>query len=251
MTSENLSVIPEIQLTRKGALAHLRLHRVDRRNAITMPMFQALADSLAIAQADDAIRALVLSGEGSDFCVGHDLKAFTAWPQAAQDPVPQFLHALVAFNKPLVMAVQGNAIGIGTTMLLHADWVVCTETARLRMPFADLDIGPEAASSLLLTQAVGAVRARRLLLGGESLSGAQAFEWGLVCELAKPEQLLESASKTAEQLGERQPLVRQLRQWQLGEEAQLHHRIDEEISFINARIRARKTESTEAGAVTP
>ena len=96
----------------------IQIHRASKRNALTMTMFSALAESLGLAQSNDAVRAITLSGLGPNFCAGHDLSAFDSWPQGAGDPVPRFLHALADVRKPLLIGVHGSAAGIGVTMLL-------------------------------------------------------------------------------------------------------------------------------------
>lgn len=226
----------EISSTLENGVWNIRLNRPAKRNALTMPMFRALAESLGKAERQPDVRAVMLSGEGNNFSAGHDLQAFGEWPQSPQDPVPLFLHALASLNKPLVVAVHGGVAGIGVTMLMHADWVVCSPDAKLRLPFAELDIGPEAASSVLLAQAVGSLRAKRLLLGGEAFSGEQAYNWGLVTELADTDAVLGTALRRAEQLSHRSALAAALKRWQMPE-AEIHARIDEEIQFINERVR--------------
>jgi len=229
----------DISASREGLLQHIRLTRPSKRNALTMPMFQGFAAMLRDAEADSTIHAILLSGEGADFCAGHDLKAFDAWPQNPGDPVPEFLHALASLNKPLVVAAHGHVVGIGATLMLHADWNVCTGEAQLRLPFADLDVGPEAGSSLLLAHAVGSLRAKFLLLSGAPFSGKQAFDWGMVAELAPCEGLVERARHMATQLAERAPLVAQLKRWQVAESS-IHLRVDEEVRYINSRIMKRR-----------
>lgn len=228
----------EISSTLERGVWHIRLKRPAKRNALTMPMFRALAESLNLAEGSPAVQAVMLSGEGPNFCAGHDLQSFDAWPQSRRDPVPQFLHALASLRKPLVVAVHGGVAGIGVTLLLHADWVVCSPEAKLRLPFAELGIGPEAASSLLLAQVVGSMRAKRLLLGGEAFSGVQAHDWGLVTELAEGDEVLDGALRRAEQLCSRCALVGSLKRWQVPE-AVVHERIDEEVRFINDRLAQR------------
>ena len=112
-------------IERLGSVLHMRLARADKRNALTMQMFSGLAAALQQAARDDTVRAVLWSGEGGSFCAGHDLQDFEHWPQTPDDPVPRFLQALAAFRKPLVVAVQGAAAGIGVTGLLYADWVCC------------------------------------------------------------------------------------------------------------------------------
>ncbi len=172
--SENIIV------ERDGPVAELRLARPGKRNAITTAMYSALADGLGAAHADEGVRAILISAEGSSFTAGNDLHDFLANPpQGPSSPVFRFLHGLAAATKPVVAAVQGQAVGIGTTMLLHCDLVVLADDARLRMPFVDLALVPEAASSLLVPRAIGHARAAELLMLGDAIDAVTALAWGL------------------------------------------------------------------------
>lgn len=232
-----------------GAVWHIVLRRPSKRNALTLPMFAALAENLAIADAHPAVRAIAVTGEGAGFCAGHDLQAFAHWPQRAGDPVPRFLHALVQIEKPLVVGVHGAAAGIGVTMLLHADWVIAAPGTRLALPFVDLGIAPEAASSLLLARQVGRLRASQLLLGGEPFSSEDAERWGLVTELAPAEALEAWVLDRAAALGAKDPAVCQrIKAWLAADRAAVHQRIDEEVAAINQALPARKVDHPSAAA---
>ena len=165
---------------RDGSVAELRLARPAKRNAITAAMYAALADGLAAAHADAGVRAILLSAEGPSFTAGNDLHDFLANPpQGPDSPVFRFLHGLAGAGKPIVAAVQGQAVGIGTTMLLHCDLVVLADDAQLRMPFVDLALVPEAASSLLIPRAIGHARAAEMLMLGDAIDAPTALAWGL------------------------------------------------------------------------
>ncbi|VTU27409.1 2,3-dehydroadipyl-CoA hydratase [Variovorax sp. PBL-H6] len=230
----------DINIRRDEGVLSLEINRTGKRNAVDLPMFDVLARELANANADDAVRAVLLCGAGNGFCAGHDLKAFEQWPQSPDDPVPRFLHALAALRKPLVIAVQGWAVGIGATSLLHADWVVAAPDASLRFPFLDLGIAPEAGSSLLLARAVGLLRARRLLLGAEPIDGQTAHAWGLVTELRPADQLRAAAIDRAGKLANKSPsMFKRVKDW-LALDTDLHARIDEEIEAINVAVLERR-----------
>ncbi len=170
-----------VQVGRDGAVLEVRLNRPDRQNALTVEMYDALAAALKAAAADPEVRVVRISGEGRSFCAGNDMKDFLENPPAGSDsPVFRFLNALVAFNKPIVAAVHGHAVGIGTTMLLHCDVVFAATDAKLKLPFVDLGLVPEAASSLLLPRVLGQALAARWLLLGEVFSGAEAAAQGIV-----------------------------------------------------------------------
>ena len=164
-----------------GGVRHLVLDRPAKKNAITRAMYARLADALAEAADDGDVRAVVLSGRGGVFTGGNDLSDFAQGPPTGPDsPVFRFLAAAVAFPKPLVAAVAGPAVGIGTTILLHCDLAYADVDAVFRMPFVDLGLVPEAASSLLLPQIAGPARAAELLMFGEPFTAETAREVGLV-----------------------------------------------------------------------
>ena len=171
-----------VRVERSGAVLAITLNRPERRNAITVAMYAALADAIESAAGDDGIRVIALSGEGEDFTGGNDLADFLqALPQDASDiPVWRLLRALARNTTPIVAAVHGNAVGIGTTMLFHCDLVLAEEGTRFLMPFVDLGLVPEAASSLLLPRLAGRRRAARYFLLGEPFGPDEAREFGLV-----------------------------------------------------------------------
>lgn len=229
-----------IRAGRHAAVLCLEIDRPAKRNAIDLPMFDRLARELAAADGDETIGAVLLCGAGDDFTAGHDLQAFEGWPQRPGDPVPRFLYALAALRKPLVIAVQGWAMGIGATALLHADWVLCAPGARLRFPFVDLGIAPEAASSLLLVRAVGQLRARQLLLGGEPVDAERAFEIGLATELCAAGDLRAAAIERAQRLAAKPAaLFQRIKSW-LHAGDDVRARIDEEIEAINQALAERR-----------
>jgi enoyl-CoA hydratase/carnithine racemase len=165
---------------RDGVLA-ITLCRPERRNAITAAMYAALAETFETPASDGSIRLISLRGLGPDFTGGNDLADFLeAAPQGDDIPVWRLLTALARCPVPIVAAVHGNCVGIGTTMLLHCDLVLAEQGARFSVPFVDLGLVPEAASSLLLPQLAGRRHAARYLLLGESFGAEEAREFGLV-----------------------------------------------------------------------
>lgn len=158
----------------------LEIARPEKKNAITIDMYQAMADGLAAAQADGAVRAVLITGQPGIFTSGNDLEDFMKRPPSGQDsPVFRFMQALNGCEKPVVAAVTGAAIGIGTTLLLHCDLVYVADEARLAMPFVSLGLVPEFASSLVVPQLVGRVKAAEKILLGEPFTGAEAVEMGI------------------------------------------------------------------------
>lgn len=173
----------------------LTLNRPDKLNALTNVMYSRLADLFFSAGEDPGIRAILLTGGTQNFTSGNDLHDFLKSPPSDLDsPAFRFMRSVIDLKKPLVAAVCGAAIGIGTTLLLHCDYVVVSRDAKLRMPFVNLGLCPEFGASLLLPKVLGHARTAQLLLLGESLAGEKAVEWGLANEvLASNEQCLASA----------------------------------------------------------
>ena len=170
-----------VRVDRGDGVVAITLARPDRRNAITAAMYSALAEAVEQASADASVRVITFRGEGPDFAAGNDLADFLdAQLRAGEEiPVMRFLRALARCETPLVAAVHGNCVGIGTTMLLHCDLVIAAETARFSLPFVDLAVIPEAASSLLLPRIAGRRRAARYLLLCEPFGLDEAMAIGL------------------------------------------------------------------------
>lgn len=172
---------------RHGPHLRLVLNRPERRNAITVAMYAALADAIDAAQDDAEIRVITLEGAGVDFTGGNDLADFMKeMPQDGQTDIPvwRLLRGLATNRIPLVAAVHGNAVGIGTTMLFHCDLVVAAEGTRFKMPFTELGLVPEAASSLILPRLAGRQLAAKYLLLGEAFGVDEAERFGLVTHRA-------------------------------------------------------------------
>ena len=180
-----------VRVERNGEVLAITLARPDRRNAITVAMYAALADAVESAAADSAIRVITLRGEGQDFAAGNDLADFLgAAPRLDEEiPVWRLLRALATCETPMVAAVHGNCVGIGTTMLLHCDLVIADDSARFSMPFVDLALVPEAASSLLFPRIAGRRRSARYLLLCEPFGADEAQAIGLVSHRCSPEAL--------------------------------------------------------------
>jgi enoyl-CoA hydratase/carnithine racemase len=207
-----------VRVERSGGVLAITLARPERRNAITSAMYAALAEALEQAAGDADVRVVTFCGAGRDFAAGNDLADFldTGLREAGDIPVWQFLRALVACEAPIVAAVHGNCVGIGTTMLLHCDLVIAEESARFSMPFVDLGLVPEAARSLLMPRLAGPRVAARHLLLGEPFGVAEAKAMGLVshrCAVGELDGRLAEAvqallAKPAEALRQTQRLLR-------------------------------------------
>ncbi len=171
---------------RQGSVLVVRFARPEKKNALTLAMYTLLSDALSEAAADDTVHAALILGTPGCFTAGNDIADFMANPPTSTDtPVFRFLEALVSFPKPILAAVDGAAVGIGTTMLLHCDHVIATPTAKFRMPFVPLGVVPEGGSSVLLAERVGQAKANEWLLLGDAFSGEAAHGAGLVNELCE------------------------------------------------------------------
>ena len=171
----------EILAGREGAVATLEFNRPQRRNAITARMYTLLADALEAAGADEAIRVILVHGKPEVFTAGNDIEDFVERPPTDEStPVFRFLRVLSTARKPVVAAVNGPAVGIGTTLLLHCDLVYAGDNARFQLPFTSLGVVPEFASSYLLPAIAGYQRAAELLLLGEAFDAHKALEAGFV-----------------------------------------------------------------------
>jgi len=164
-------------------VAHLVISRTDKKNALTRDMYRALAEAVSKAAADTSVHAIVLSGEGGVFTAGNDLDDFRA-RATDKNPKPSaglaFIEALMVCDTPIIAAVEGLAIGIGTTLLLHCDSVIAGRSARFKTAFVDLGLVPEAASTVTMPLHLGSRRTADLLLMGDTLNGEEARECGLV-----------------------------------------------------------------------
>ncbi|MFL6677735.1 MAG: enoyl-CoA hydratase [Burkholderiaceae bacterium] len=188
-----------IRTVNTNGVAVIEIARPEKKNALTQAMYTAMADAIAAADADTAIRAVLITGQPGIFTSGNDLEDFMMRPPQGEDsPVFQFMKALAECGKPVVAAVTGGAIGIGTTMLLHCDLVYVSDEARLAMPFVGLGLVPEYASSLLVTQRVGHAKATELLLLGEPFNGEAAVEMGIANAVLPAAEVVNHARRMAE-----------------------------------------------------
>ena len=228
-----------IRTCREGAVLVATLDRPDKKNALTGAMYDGLAAALAEAEGDAALGAVLIDGSGGSFSAGNDIADFLAYAGDFENsPAVRFIRRLIACDVPLVAAVEGAAIGVGTTMLLHCDVVHATETALFRMPFIDLGLVPEAAASLAVPLAFGLQRASELLLLGEALDVQRAHAWGLVNRIVAADRLRASALETATRLAAKpRQALRQTRRLIRGDRDALLARFDEEMQLFAAALR--------------
>jgi enoyl-CoA hydratase/carnithine racemase len=198
--SENILVSDE------GRVRIIRMNRPAKKNALTQAMYSALVDALSAADADEQVRVLLLTGTEMVFSAGNDIGDFaTNFSLDDSSPVSRFLHGLVAARKPIVAAVNGPAVGIGTTMLLHCDLVYCGRGARFQLPFVNLGLVPEGGSSLILTAMLGNRRAAELLLLGDPFDAEKAREYAIVNAVLADGEVYPHALEVAQALAAKPP----------------------------------------------
>ena len=203
----------------------IEIARPEKKNALTVAMYQAMTDALKAAKADNAVRAVLITGQPGIFTSGNDIEDFMTrgtgtggqGSEAAESPVFQFMRALLECDKPVVAAVTGAAIGIGTTLLLHCDFVYVSDEARLAMPFVALGLVPEFASSLVVPQLMGHRRAAEKLLLGDPFTPEQAVECGIANAVLPAGEVVNHARRVAERFNALPPgAVREAKQLMRG-----------------------------------
>lgn len=218
----------------------ITLNRVEKKNSITAAMYAAMADALAQANDDAAIRAVVMQGHETIFSAGNDIGDFLNAPPATPDsPVFRFLRGISTFAKPVVASVCGPAVGIGTTMLLHCDLVYAGDNAAFSMPFVNLGICPEAASSFLAPQLMGYPRAAEALLLGEPFMAEAALEMGMINRIVPPAEANALANRQAQKLAAKplSALIETKRLMKKGQAALVAERMAEEGASFGRMLR--------------
>ena len=225
----------DILIHTDAGVSTITFNRLDKKNALTEAMYSALAEAMQQTATDDAVRVLVIQGDASVFTAGNDIKDFLEHPPTSTDaPVFRFLRQLVSFPKPLIAAVAGPAVGVGTTMLFHCDLVYAGDNAAFAMPFVNLGLCPEAGSSLLAPQLVGHQRAAELLLLGEPFLAETARDLGLVNRITAPTEVNELAGAQARRLASKpmSSLLETKRLLKQGQQAALLERVAEEAAVF-------------------
>ena len=230
-----------VAVTADGSVRILRLDRPERKNALTDVMYNTLTDAFGSAAADAAIRCVVITGGPAAFTAGADLNDFlrAARGETERFEAARFLHALARGGKPLLAAVEGVAVGIGTTMLLHCDYVVAAENARFQTPFVNLGLVPEAASSLLLPRLAGPRRAFEILAMGRPFGAADAKAAGIVNEIVPAGEAEAAALRAAHHIASLPAeAVAMARQLIRGSTEEVTARIDEELELFRRRLKS-------------
>jgi enoyl-CoA hydratase/carnithine racemase len=228
----------QIVVTRSGGVCEIQLNRPQKRNAITVAMYGAMVDALNEARADDAVRAVLLTGAGASFTAGNDLNDFLTQDLGNEDNnILRFLRLISTFRKVLIAAVHGQTVGIGVTLLLHCDLVVAARSAQMSMPFVKLGLVPEAGSSLLLPRAIGHQRAAELLLLGRPFGAEEARDLGIVNRVVDDAALAEEARMLAHAVAEQPPSALMAAKRLLRSEvATVAGRIDEELEAFRKQL---------------
>jgi len=231
----------DILVHTEAGVCTLTIDRLAKKNSFTAAMYAAMADALLAATADTAVRVLLIQGHETVFSAGNDLGDFLNDPPTGENPpVFRFLHAIASFPKPLIAAVAGPAVGVGTTMLLHCDLVYAGDNAAFSVPFVNLGLCPEAASSLLLPRLMGHQRAAEALLMGDAFYAEAALEVGLVSRVVPPTELNAYAQAQAAKLAAKPlaSLIATKRLMKQGLQAQINARIDEERAVFSELLTA-------------
>jgi enoyl-CoA hydratase/carnithine racemase len=231
-----------IIVTDEGPVRIVRMNRPDKKNALTLPMYDAMAAAIEDAPKNPTLRCLLIAGAPNGFCAGNDIGDFIKMATgegALGAPILRFLHALARCEMPLVAAVQGNAVGVGTTMLMHCDHVVAANNARFSTPFVGLGLVPEAASSLLAPRIMGQTRAFSLLVMGRPLGADDAKAAGLVNSVVAADAVEAEAMKVAREIATLpQQGVLVSRRLMRGTPDEIDARIDEEAELFKTRLRS-------------
>ena len=230
--------------TCSGRVNILRLNRPEKKNALTRPMYQSLSDAIETGDIDPAVDVHIITGSDGVFTAGNDIKDFLEAGARTKeaghvDEVVRFIRLLPLIKKPLIAAVDGIAIGIGTTLLFHCDLVYATPEATFSTPFLNLGLVPEAGSSLLMPRTMGYQRSFEMLVLGETFSAARAREAGFVTEIVAARDLEATALKAAHQLAAKPPEALAIaRKLLRGEAAEISARVDEEAKAFEQRLKS-------------
>ncbi|HVK53475.1 MAG TPA: enoyl-CoA hydratase [Burkholderiales bacterium] len=227
-----MEIITEV----KDGILRIQMNRPEKKNALTVAMYAEMATAFEQAERDSAIRVVLIHGCSDVFTSGNDLQDFMKNPPAGEEsPVFKFLVAISTAAKPVIAAVNGPAVGIGVTMLLHCDLVYAAETTRFQLPFVNLALVPEAGSSLLLPNLIGYRRAAELLLLGEAFSAVKAHEYGLISEVTGDGEELAAAMATAKKLAGKPPAALRLTKMLMkknGADLVARHMGEEAVHFV-------------------
>lgn len=231
----------QVTITQTGGVLEILWNRPDKKNALSQPMYATAADALNSASKDKSVRVVLLGSTGDAFTSGNDLSDFAAANASGSSEPRQssrFIDTIIAFDKPIVAAVPGLAVGVGTTMLLHCDLVYVAKDAKLTVPFVNLALSPEAASSITLPARIGYVRAFAMFALGEGLTGEQAANMGFANAALPAAEVLPAARAAAKALAQR-PVGAVMATKKLMRNAEmLTERANAEVRIFSERLRS-------------
>ena len=245
--------MPDILISNEGPVRKVRMNRPEKKNALTLAMYETMASAIEDAGTAGSVKCLIIAGAPDVFCAGNDLNDFVTMAKAGSlgIPIVRFLHALARCEKPLVAAVGGAAVGIGTTMLLHCDQVIASDNAVLLTPFVSLGLVPEGGSSLIAPRLMGHARAFSLLVMGKALSGEQARDAGIVNMIVPAAELDARAVVTANEIAALpSESVVEARRLMRGSIEEIVARIDEEVEAFKTRLASPEAQKALAAFLT-
>jgi len=231
--------MPDVLISNEGPVRRIRMNRPEKKNALTLAMYEAMAAAIEDAESADSVRCLLIAGTPDVFCAGNDLNDFVTMARSGGlgAPIIRFLHALARSQTPMVAGVGGAAVGVGTTMLLHCDQVIAADNAVLMTPFVSLGLLPEAGSSLIAPRLMGHARAFALLVMGKPLTAEEARSAGIVNTVVPAAELDAHAFNTARDIAALPPeSVTTARRLMRGSVEEIVARIDEEAEAFKARL---------------
>jgi enoyl-CoA hydratase/carnithine racemase len=231
--------MPDVFISNDGPVRKIRMNRPEKKNALTLAMYESMANAIEDAGKSDSVRCLIIAGTQDVFCAGNDLNDFIVMARSGSfgEPIVRFLHTLARCEKPIVAAVSGAAVGVGTTMLLHCDQVIASDSAVLLTPFVSLGLLPEAGSSLIAPRLMGHARAFSLLIMGKPLTAEQARSAGIVNTVVPAAELDGQALNMAREIAGLPPeSVIAARRLMRGSVEETIARIDEEVEAFKTRL---------------
>lgn len=235
----------QIEVESHGAVVRIAMNRPEKKNALTAEMYVSLSEAVEKAEQDPGIRVLLLHGKGDAFTAGNDLQDFLQkpWKGQATPPAVRFIHAVAHAKKPIVAAVHGLVVGVGTTILLHCDLVYAAEETRFMMPFINLGIVPEAASTVLLPLLIGRQRAAELFMLAAPLGAQRAYDVGLVNAVLPLNQLLPKAQEVGESLASKPAAALRATKELMRRpyQTEIERALREEVAVISERLESAET----------
>jgi enoyl-CoA hydratase/carnithine racemase len=245
--------MPDIIISNDGPIRKIRINRPEKKNALTLAMYEAMAGAIDDAGKTEGVKCLMIAGAPDVFCAGNDLTDFIAMARSGGlgEPIIRFLHTLARCEKPIVAAVSGAAVGVGATMLLHCDQVIAGENAVLLTPFVSLGLLPEAGSSLIAPRLMGHARAFSLLVMGKPLTAQEAKSAGIVNAVVPASQLDTQALNVAREIAALPPeSVTAARRLMRGSVEEISARIDEEVEIFKTRLASPEAQKALAAFLT-